>query len=98
MLKTIRAHKNLHYLTDRLPKSNYNNGHEYEKVPKMSQSTKAKNPSQPSNMHPSRLINLPKLDRIIVRNNNGYKSPSGAYHGSHAHDRKHIDVSNLLKI
>lgn len=29
LLKTIRAHKNLHYLTDRLPKSNYNNGHEY---------------------------------------------------------------------
>jgi hypothetical protein len=23
LLKTIRAHKNLHYLTDRLPKSNY---------------------------------------------------------------------------
>jgi NIMA (never in mitosis gene a)-related kinase 1/4/5 len=27
LLKTIRANKNLHYLTDRLPKSNYNNGH-----------------------------------------------------------------------
>jgi len=27
LLKTIKAHKNLHYLTDRLPKSNYNNGH-----------------------------------------------------------------------
>lgn len=27
LLQTIRANKNLHYLTDRLPKSNYANGH-----------------------------------------------------------------------
>lgn len=27
LLKTIRAHKNLHYLTDRLPKSNYEGEH-----------------------------------------------------------------------
>ena len=26
LLQTIRANKNLHYLTDRLPKSNYKNG------------------------------------------------------------------------
>lgn len=64
----------------------------------MSQSAKSKNPSQPSNMQPSRLINLPKLDRIIVRNNGSYKSPSAAYHPNHQIDRKHIDVSNLLKI
>lgn len=67
----------------------------------MSQSTKSKNPSQPSNMHPSRMINLPKLDRIIVRNNGNYKSPSGPYHPvhqAHQNDRKQIDVSNLLKI
>jgi len=29
MLQTIRVQKNLHYLTDRLPKSNYQNGYEH---------------------------------------------------------------------
>lgn len=61
MLETIRVHKNLHYLTDRLPKSNYNNGYEYEKVSKLNQSTKSKNPSLPSSMHPAKNVNLPKL-------------------------------------
>jgi hypothetical protein len=43
LLKTIRANKNLHYLTDRLPKSNYQNGYEYEKNPKLNLSAKGKN-------------------------------------------------------
>lgn len=98
-MKTIRAHKNLHYLTDRLPKSNYNNGHEYEKVPKLNQSAKTKNPSQPSSIHQNRMINLPKLDRIIIKNNGNYKNPNGVYHHPNYHnEKKQIDVSNLLKI
>lgn len=37
---------------------------------KLSQSTKSKNPKEPIlGMHPSKNINLPKLDKIIVRNN-----------------------------
>lgn len=105
MLKTIRAHKNLHYLTDRLPKSNYQNGHEYEKVPALSQSTKTKPQQHPQLLHQNRNINLPKLDRIIVRNNAGnYKSP-GMYHQPSYHERvekerkgMNLDVGNLLKI
>lgn len=68
LLKTIRANKNLHYLTDRLPKSNYKNGIEYEKVPKLSQSTKAKDPVSLANYPQIKNINLPKLDRIILKN------------------------------
>jgi serine/threonine protein kinase len=68
LLKTIRAHKNLHYLTDRLPKSNYANGHEYEKVTKLSMSTKDKNPVSLAHYPQSKNINLPRLDRIILRN------------------------------
>lgn len=48
MLQTIKVHKNLHYLTDRLPKSNYQNGYEYDGSKKMSQSTKQKQLTQAS--------------------------------------------------
>lgn len=68
LLKTIRAHKNLHYITDRLPKSNYNNGHEQQKLQKLSQSTKDKNPVSLANYPQNKNINLPKLDRIILKN------------------------------
>lgn len=74
LLQTIRAHKNLHYLTDRLPKSNYNNGHEYEKNPKLSQSTKDKNPVSLANYPQPKNINLPRLDRLILKNS-GSKLP-----------------------
>lgn len=91
-MQTIRANKNLHYLTDRLPKSNYANGHEHEKVQKLSQSTKAKNPREPTiGMHPnpSKNINLPKLDKIIVRNNpDKYKTP-GIYQ-DRSYDKKQV--------
>lgn len=93
-------------MTDRLPKSNYQNGHEYEKVPKLSQSTKSRNPSKPTiGMHPSKNINLPKLDRIIVRNSGGNHKPMGYHPSYHGRDpsidkrpQASIDVSNLLKI
>ena len=100
MLKTIRAPKNLHYLTDRLPKSNYENGHEYEKVPKMNQSTKAKS-QQPSLLNQNRNINLPKLDRIIIKNNgNNYKN-GGIYHQpsyQERGERKQTNIDSILKI
>lgn len=55
-------------------------------------------------MHPARNINLPKLDRIIVRN--GGNKGAGIHHNNHSRDRDrsgdrrqgNIDVSNLLKI
>lgn len=62
------AHKNLHYLTDRLPKSNYNNGHEYEKITKLNQSTKEKVPYSLKHPPEIRSINLPKIDRLILKN------------------------------
>jgi len=84
LLQTIRANKNLHYLTDRLPKSNYANGYEYEKMTKLSQSTKVKNQREVGlimNSNPSKNINLPKLDRIIGRNNQvNHKTPAALYH------------------
>lgn len=96
LLKTIRAHKNLHYLTDRLPKSNYNNGHEYEKVSKLSQSTKDKNPVSLANYPQPKNINLPRLDRIILRN-------AGNRNEEKKHDavslKPHqVEISNMLKI
>jgi hypothetical protein len=67
-LKTIRVNKKLHYLTDRLPKSNYQNGFEYEKNAKLNLSAKGKNEIKPSSL-PSvnnvKSINLPKLERIL---------------------------------
>jgi hypothetical protein len=98
LLKTIRANKNLHYLTDRLPKSNYNNGHEHEKMAKLSQSTKGKDPVTLANYPQIKNINLPKLDRIIHKN---------VIHKSNTEEKKYdiqglkshqVDISNMLKI
>lgn len=92
LLKTIRAHKNLHYITDRLPKSNYNNGHEHQQV-KLSQSTKDKNPLL-NYPHNKNSINLPKLDRLILKN--GHPPPP---HPSNNNSKPHhIDISSMLKI
>ena len=62
---------------------------------KLSQSTKAKNPREPTlGMHPSKNINLPKLDKIIVRNGvANYKNIPG-----YEKKQAEIDVSSLLKI
>ena len=95
-MKTIRANKNLHYLTDRLPKSNYNNGHEYEKGQKFSQSTKDKNIVSLANYpKPANNINLPKLDRIILKNsvNKNIVEEPRKYEKPHQ-----VDISNMLKI
>ena len=55
-------------------------------------------------MHPAKNVNLPKLDRIIVRNSGNHK-PVGVYHNnpnyqdqSRKQQQMNIDVSNLLKI
>ena len=98
MIGTIRAHKNLHYLTDRLPKSNYNNGHEYEKVQKMSQSSKTKT-EKTTIISQTKNINLPKLDRIIGKNNGGYRNVNPS-HDYHEKEKKNInaDMSKILKI
>lgn len=92
LLKTIRANKNLHYLTDRLPKSNYKNGIEYEKVAKLSQSTKAKDPVSLANYPQVKNINLPKLDRIIHKN-----APVQQYQ-QERRDRPQVDIAGMLKI
>ena len=52
-------------------------------------------------MHQPKNVNLPKLDRIIVRNSGNHK-PVGIYHNQNYHDQRkqqaNIDVSSLLKI
>jgi len=72
-------------LTDRLPKSNYNNGHEYEKstttTKNISQTKNTKN-SMSMNYGNMKNINLPKLDRIIVKNSSPYKG-SNHHHVLH---------------
>lgn len=98
--------KNLHYLTDRLPKSNYENGYEIERTSKLSQSSKPKN-SQSTNHHNInnlnnlKGINLPKLDRIIVKSNN-YKIPLNLPQEEQPHRKPYnIDgksLENMLKI
>jgi len=93
-----------------LPKSNYANGHEHEKVQKLNQSTKVKTNKDPAlaglvhQMHPnpSKNINLPKLDKLIGKNSNNYKSPVQLYQERQERNeyRKaaEIDASSLLKI
>lgn len=98
LLKTIRAHKNLHYLTDRLPKSNYNNGHEYEKVSKLSQSTKDKNPVSLANYPQPKNINLPRLDRIILRNAGNRNGNDEKKHDAVSLKPHQVEISNMLKI
>lgn len=66
-MKTIRAHKNLHYLTDRLPKSNYD-GENEGGIGKASQSGKQKSSSSTNNSLKG--LNLPALDRIVLKSNN----------------------------
>lgn len=65
---------------------------------KLSQSTKAKDPVSLANYPQSKNINLPKLDRIIMKN---------AIHKNNAEEKKHevqglkphqVDISNMLKI
>ena len=68
LLKTIRAHKNLHFLTERLPKSNYENGYEVERTPK-STAPKHHTKSNVSTNNSLRGLNLPPLDRLIMKNN-----------------------------
>lgn len=104
LLKTIRANKNFHYLTDRLPKSNYQNGHEYEKNQKLNMSAKGKNEIRPSGVTNVKSINLPKLDRILVK---GSSSKQNGIHLQHHERPQHpllqpkaskIDMNEMLKI
>ena len=115
-MKTIRANKNLHYLTDRLPKSNYQNGHEYEKVPKLNQSAKGKNEIRTSGHYQygssskhnsNNNVNLPKLDRILVKGSQPKNIGLGGIHGHQERERQHpliqkkaskVDINEMLKI
>lgn len=50
-------------------------------------------------MHPSKNVNLPKLDKIIVRNNpQNYKNLGQLHERSYDKKQAQIDVSSLLKI
>lgn len=56
--------KNLHYLTERLPKSNYENGYEVEpRAPKKGRQNVVSGSLRGG-------LNLPLLDRVIIKNNN----------------------------
>ena len=81
LLQTIRADKKLHYLTDRLPQSNYQNGFDInrEKSLKVNRTVKA--------LHSSPKGVLPKIDRVVVKNTKN-KYPVG-YHPS-IEDRRSI--------
>jgi hypothetical protein len=88
----------LHYLTDRLPKSNYNNGHEQETNPKLSQSTKDKNPVSLANYPQSKNINLPKLDRIILKNSVHKNTEEPRKYEVRSLKPHHVDISSMLKV
>ena len=96
LLQTIRADKKLHYLTDRLPQSNYQNGFDVNERAntKMTPGGRSKN-TLSYNYSNTRNINLPKLDRIIVKNSQN-KNPV-VYHQSNDEKRSR-DASNMLKI
>jgi hypothetical protein len=90
-------------LTDRLPKSNYQNGYEYESNKKMNQSAKGKNEIKPSMHQNSKAnINLPKLDRILIKGSNPKNNLL------HLHEKEKplylqpkaskVDINDLLKI
>jgi len=58
----------LHYLTDILPKSNYGNDLDDDRRGKFSQ-MKTKSSSKHMSIQPnSKSINLPKLDRLLLKN------------------------------
>jgi len=80
-----------------LPKSNYKNGHEQE-ISKLSQSTKDKNPVSLANYPQIKNINLPKLDRIILRNAANRSIEEPKKHELHNIKSHQIDISNMLKI
>jgi hypothetical protein len=64
----------------------------------LSQSTKDKNPVSLANYPQSKNINLPKLDRIILKNavhKNLEEQKKHDIHGLKAHQ---VDISNMLKI
>ena len=66
LIQTIRPDRKLHYLTDRLPQSNYQNGLQYERsTAKMTPGGRTKGTSSQS--YGIRNVNLPKLERIIVK-------------------------------
>jgi serine/threonine protein kinase len=68
LLKTIRANKNLHYLTERLPKSNYENGYEAEQRLPKNPSSKPRQNAISSSLRGG--LNLPLLDRVVIKSNN----------------------------
>ena len=94
LLKTIRAHKNLHYLTDRLPKSNYE-GEQKIEHPKKGLSNKQKT-SVSTNIS-LRGLNLPALDRVIVKNNHN-KLPVIGGMEERKHHNEHRSIEGMLRI
>lgn len=97
LLQTIRVNKNLHYLTERMPMSNYENGHEVVRSHKSSKQTKiVANGQQSMNISNVRSINLPRLDRIVLRQNNHKLSVSEPRKHEGALEGKSLE--NLLKI
>lgn len=61
----------------------------------MSQSTKTKTQQQ-NLVNQNKNINLPKLDRIIIKNNGNYKSPN--YYQQPYQEKKQSSIDNILKI
>jgi hypothetical protein len=59
-------------------------------VAKLSQSTKAKDPISLANYPQVKNINLPKLDRIIMKN--------AVHQQERKQERGQVDVANMLKI
>jgi serine/threonine protein kinase len=96
LLKTIRAHKNLHYLTDRLPKSTYEGDAEEVGVAKLSRPSGKQKTSASTNIS-LRGINLPALDRVVIKHSN-HKLPVLAGLEDRKHQADHRSLEAMLRI
>lgn len=65
---------------------------------KLSQSTKDKNPVSLANYPQTKNINLPKLDRIILKNAGNKYTQEPKKHEIQAIKPHQVDISNMLKI
>jgi hypothetical protein len=64
----------------------------------LSQSTKDKNPVSLANYPQSKNINLPKLDRIILKNAVHKNLEEQKKHDNYGLKAHQVDISNMLKI
>lgn len=86
----------MHYLTDRLPKSNYGNESEPPSYSKINTQS-GKHKSNVSTNVSLRGLNLPALDRVVIKNNISKLPVIGVEERKH-HHIDHRNLGGMLRI